>query len=218
MKSTYAAQFNHDPIALGYDEHVQKENHPVRAGYEALLRWVGEKALGSKIVIDLGCGTGNTSASLPDCDAIYCVDISENMQEIAKKKIGDDKNVFFVQSDMLGTWENALIPKMVDTVCSTYAIHHLTQEEKHLLFQEISLHLNGTGKVIFGDLMFENREQEQYMREKYPELAADFDEELYWSVDEEVQVLQNLGFQVEVKRFSDLSWGIYGEKIDSIKK
>ncbi len=60
--------------------------------------------------------------------------------------------------------------------------------------------------------MFENREYEQEMKVKYPNLIDDFNDEPYWYLDEEKEALESLGFSLTIKKFSDLSWGIYGEK------
>ncbi|VAW44877.1 hypothetical protein MNBD_GAMMA03-1619 [hydrothermal vent metagenome] len=49
------------------------------------------------------------------------------------------------------------------------------------------------------------------MKIKDPDLIADFEDEFYWNIDDESQKLKSIGFKIEIKRFSDLSWGIYGE-------
>jgi hypothetical protein len=60
--------------------------------------------------------------------------------------------------------------------------------------------------------MFENREYKKKMIKKYPNLVEDFEEEFFWFIDEEVGKLKSLGFKTYIEKFSDLSWGIYGEK------
>lgn len=57
--------------------------------------------------------------------------------------------------------------------------------------------------------MFESRNYEEKMKQKYPDLIEDFEDELYWYVEEENKKLKEIGFMTEVKQFSDLSWGIY---------
>ncbi len=212
MKSKHIDKYNHNPIALGYDENVSDENNPIREGYNLLLEWVKEKAKNSKNIIDLGCGTGNTVKGLINFEKIYCVDISENMLEIAENKLKGKNNIIFVRSDLLSFLDNHKYDQKADTIISTYAIHHLTQEEKHILFKQTFDFLEKGGKTIFGDLMFKNKNQEKEIRRKYPDLEKDFNDEYYWYVDEEVKKLKEIGFIVEVIRFSDLSWGIYSEK------
>ncbi len=211
MNSEFAEKFNHDPIAYNYDLDVADEKNPIRAGYKSLLSWVGEKAMGAKNVVDLGCGTGNTTQALKGYISVACVDISQNMLEIAREKLHAREDITFVRNDLLSFLENYK-QQQFDTVVSTYAIHHLTQVEKHRLFEMIYQNLNTGGKAVFGDLMFENMSGEEYMRKKYPDLTSDFDDELFWNVQEEVKELEKIGFTTEVKRFSDLSWGIYAQK------
>ncbi len=212
MKSKFVQKFNHDPIANGYDTNIQNENNPIRNGYSNLMKWIKSKTKQSNILVDLGCGTGNTSKQITSYKKIYCVDISQNMLNIAKNKLKNNNNIVFVQNDLLDFFDNFKNNKKVDTIISTYAIHHLTQDEKHILFEKIFNFLPKNGKIIFGDLMFKNKKHENKMKNKYPDLVEDFDNEFYWHIDNELKKLELLGFKIKVKRFSDLSWGIYGIK------
>ncbi len=211
MKSKFGEKFNHDPIAKDYDSDVKDSDNPIRLGYTELLEWVSKKAKTSKIIIDMGCGTGNTTNSLNNFEKVFCIDISENMISLAKEKLKNKKNVFFIKDDLLSSLEK-MKEENVDTIISTYAIHHLTQEEKHVLFEKINEILQDGGKIIFGDLMFKNKEYKKEMEEKYPNLVEDFEEEFFWFIDEEADKLRELGFVINIEKFSDLSWGIYGEK------
>lgn len=212
MKSKFAQKFNHDPIASDYDDNVQNEENPIRKGYVNLMEWIKKKAKESNILIDLGCGTGNTSNQIDSDKKIYCVDISQNMLDLAKKKLGNNKNIVFIKIDLLGFFDDFENDKQIDTIISTYAIHHLTQDEKHTLFEKTFNFLPKGGKIIFGDLMFKSKEYENQMKDKYPDLIEDFNDEPYWYIDDESKKLESVGFKIEVKRFSDLSWGIYGTK------
>lgn len=212
MKSKFAQKFNHDPIASDYDDNVQNEDNPIRKGYSSLMEWIKNKTKESKNLVDLGCGTGNTSSQIESCKKIYCVDISQNMLDIAKDKLKNNSDIVFIKNDLLGFFDNFKNDKQIDTIISTYAIHHLTQKEKHILFERVLDFLPKGGKVIFGDLMFKNKKYENEMKNKYPDLIDDFDDELYWYIDEESKKLESIGFRIEIKKFSDLSWGICGEK------
>ncbi len=211
MKSKFGEKFNHDFIAKDYDSDVKDSNNPIRLGYKELLKWVSKKAGNSKIILDLGCGTGNTTGSLRSFEKVFCVDISKNMLSRAKEKLKKKTNIFFIKDDLLNALEKVR-EESVDTIISTYAIHHLTQEEKHILFEKAYSVLQCGGKIIFGDLMFANKDYKKKMMEKYPNLVDDFEEEFFWFIDEEVSKLKGLGFVINIERFSDLSWGIYGEK------
>jgi putative AdoMet-dependent methyltransferase len=211
MKSKFGEKFNHDFIAEDYDSDVRDISNPIRLGYAELLKWVSEKAEMSRIALDLGCGTGNTTNSLDGFDKVFCVDISENMLSCAKEKLKNRKNIFFIKDDLLNSLDKVK-EENIDTIISTYAIHHLIQEEKHILFEKANDILQDGGKIIFGDLMFENKEYKKEMEKKYPNLVEDFEEEFFWFIDEEVSKLKELGFVINIEKFSDLSWGVYGKK------
>jgi putative AdoMet-dependent methyltransferase len=119
-----------------------------------------------------------------------------------------------VQADLLEYFEDAPV---FDAIVSTYAIHHLTEDEKPILFESIYHSLRPGGVAVFGDLMFADAAAMQELIKKYRQegrlgLVADFDEEFFWFVDQATDILTMLGFETEVKRFSDLSWGIVARK------
>lgn len=223
MRSTHADEFNHNSIAHKYDNDVVDERHPIRAGYQATLDWVIKMADIQKdsCVLELGSGTGNLTKAIPDCDAVVCVDVSEQMEAIAQSKISHLKNRTFMKDDMLCIFEKTI--GTFDVIISTYTIHHLTEREKKLFFREIWKVLNPGGRAVFGDLMLENEslksEKIREYKEKGDNNTADgIEEEFFWFVDESQQELENLGFQVSIRRFSDLSFGILAQKPGDLRK
>lgn len=217
MRSRHADDFNHDDIADVYDDEVQNERDPIRAGYQAVLDWVVARAgIGAQsTVVDLGAGTGNTSRRIRQVGQLICVDISENMLRIARSKLAHLGAVRYVKADLLEFFREA--PDF-DALISTYAVHHLTEDEKRILFEEIGKRLTPGGRAVFGDLMLADAEARQALYRKYRD-AGDtdtllgFDEEFFWRVDGARAALSDAGFIVdEVKRFSDLSWGICAVK------
>jgi len=217
MRSQHADTFNHDEDAADYDADVLNESHPIRAGYEATLAWVIEQAevQPGDVVLDLGSGTGNLSVRVPDCADLVCVDISAKMTEIARDKLYQRENVRLIQADLLEFFGQD--DQRYDAILSTYAVHHLTDDEKLVLFQHVWERLNPRGRAVFGDLMVENEsvldELKAYFRASgHPEVAVDMDEEFFWRVEPSVMALADLGFDVQTERFSDLSWGITARK------
>ena len=209
MKSKYSEYFNHDNYAEDYDEDVGNEKDPIRAGYADVMKWAGEQVDAESIIIDLGCGTGNTLLAVKDYKSAFCVDVSEKMIKIAREKLPAD--VQFIKTDILDFFDG--FDADFDVCISTYCIHHLIQEEKHRLFQIIGSRAKKGCKLVFGDLMYENNEEEMKLRAIYPDMQEEFDDEFFWNVDQETKILKNKGFKVDVKRFSDLSWGILAIKI-----
>ena len=213
MASQFGSTFKHDAEAEGYDLDVQNQADPIRTGYDKLLEWVIEQAATSpdSRVLELGSGTGNLSCRIPGCAELVAVDLSDQMEAIARTKLGHLSHRRFVQCDILDAFDYA--PGSFDRVLSTYTIHHLTEPEKHALFLKIRRSLAEGGRAVFGDLMVKDRAT---LEAKIREYSAKDDQatvealsdEFFWLLDPSIQKLEELGFKAEVKRFSDLSYGV----------
>lgn len=218
MKSRFAEYFNHDEDASEYDVEVRNEFNPIRTGYGETLAWVALQAYISPehYVLDLGCGTGNTSALLSKMAGLVCVDVSPKMMELAKCKLAAIENLTFIQSDLLEFFDRNKLK--FDCIVSTYAIHHLTENEKALLFKEVYKCLAPGGRAVFGDLMFQNDHEKEkvvqsLLKKGHKEGVADIKDEFFWDLDNALNQLEKLGFLTVVKRFSELSWGLAAIKI-----
>jgi putative AdoMet-dependent methyltransferase len=217
MRSAHGPVFNHDDHATDYDADVRNEKDPIRAAYHDVLAWVISEARidSSSRVLELGSGTGNLSCLLDRSGELVCVDLSERMEAIARSKSGHILNRRFIKADILEVFDYERAP--FDSVISTYAIHHLTDEEKRLLFAKIFTGLVPGGRAVFGDLMLQNQAEkaskiQEYLTKGDAKTAQAIDEEFFWSIDTARLDLNELGFQVETKRFSDLSWGVIARK------
>ena len=217
MRSVHGPVFNHDDHATDYDADVRNEKDPIRAAYHDVLAWVISEARidSSSRVLELGSGTGNLSCLLDRSGELVCVDLSERMEAIARSKSGHLVNRRFIKADILEVFDYERAP--FDSVISTYAIHHLTDEEKRLLFAKIFTGLVPGGRAVFGDLMLQNQAEkaskiQEYLTKGDAKTAQAIEEEFFWSIDTAVPDLKELGFQVETTRFSDLSWGVVARK------
>ena len=212
-QSAHVDEFNHDPWAGDYDADVRNEEDPIRAGYSAVLDWVVTQAQiqADDVVVDLGMGTGNTAQRVPHAKELIGVDISPKMMAQAAPKVAHLPHVRYIEADLLGFFTEQ---RAFDALVSTYAIHHLTEPEKVQLFAAIFQTLTFGRRAVFGDLMFATAEAEATLRQQYQGqrnigMIATFDEEFFWYVDHATTALQRIGFKlVEVKQFSELSWGI----------
>ena len=217
MQSAHGRIFNHDEDAPGYDVDVRNESDPIRAAYQDVLAWVIREArIGtSSRVLELGSGTGNLSTLIPQCGELVCVDLSEQMETIARSKLMHIPNRRFIKTDILELFDYESTP--FDSIISTYAVHHLTDEEKGILFAKIYANLVPGGRAVFGDLMLQNQEEkavkiQEYLRENDEKTALAIEEEFFWSIDAAIRDLIELGFQVDTRRFSDLSWGVVAKR------
>jgi putative AdoMet-dependent methyltransferase len=139
---------------------------------------------------------------------IVAVDVSDAMLEIARAKVVGP--IEWLRSDLLEFFDQRV--DRFDRFVSTYAIHHLLGDEKAVLFERIRSAARPGARAVFGDLMFETAHERLVALERYrptlPDVAQAIEEEFFWLVDESVAALQDLGFAVSTRRFSDLSWGI----------
>ncbi|MGA8655391.1 MAG: class I SAM-dependent methyltransferase [Chthoniobacterales bacterium] len=217
MRSAHGEVFSHDDEADGYDAEVRNEKDPIRAAYSNVLEWVVKEAriISTSRVLELGSGTGNLSSRIPRCSELVCVDLSERMEAIARKKLAHIPNRRFIKADILEVFEHENRP--FDSVISTYTLHHLADDEKRILFAKVFASLVPGGRAVFGDLMVQNKEEEalkiqQYLANGDAKTAGDLREEFFWSIDAAVIALCELGFRIKIRRFSDLSCGIVAEK------
>lgn len=225
MESTRSANadiFNHDNEAAGYDDDVRNEADPIRTGYQDVLRWVVQQAqiTSTSRVLELGSGTGNLSELIASCGELVSVDVSENMEAIARCKVRHLVNRRFIKADILEVFSQEL--GNFDAVISTYAVHHLTDQEKQRLFGLVCDHLLPSGAAVFGDLMVQNGSEKEEKIQRYlakgdRATAQSISEEFFWSLDTAIADLNRLGFKVRTERFSDLSYGVIARKEPSLE-
>lgn len=206
MPSRHAAAFNHDDEAEGYDEDVTHGADPIREGYDELLDWVAGCASGAAAAIaDLGAGTGNLTLRLPEVARVICVDVSRQMLHLARPKLAGRAAVFVV-SDLLDYVQHAQGPW--DAVVSTYALHHLEDDEKQQLIDVVVPKLSRGGVLAIGDLGFADEAGRDEILARMPELRSAVEEEFFWRMDLARAWLGAHELSVEIRQISTLSWGI----------
>ena len=156
LRSNWRDHWDFDRQALVHDELVYNAKHgsSKHPGYEQTLRtvvqWVhpipGEQGL------DIGTGTGNLAAQfLAQQVHMVGIDQSQAMLKQCKRKFPSFET-------RLGNF--LAIPYLdhsFDFVVSSYALHHLTDEQKPLALEEMRRVLKPHGRICIADLMFENR-------------------------------------------------------------
>ena len=103
-------------------------------------------------VMDLGCGTGTLALKLkqnyPNA-SITCIDVAEDMINIAKEKLKTFSNVKFQVADLHDYEFN----QNFDVIISSLALHHLHgDDQKKKFFQKIFTHLNPRGYFVNADV------------------------------------------------------------------
>jgi tRNA (cmo5U34)-methyltransferase len=107
---------------------------------DVLLRVVRHASPGVERLLDLGCGDGilgrTVLAEYSQANGVF-LDFSEHMIEAAKKKADIHRVTFIVQDLGSKTWMQSIGNQPFDLVLSGLAIHHLPDERKRELYQEI---------------------------------------------------------------------------------
>ncbi|WP_018663816.1 class I SAM-dependent methyltransferase [Heyndrickxia acidiproducens] len=200
-----------DEWSYSYDETVSghdAEYEEVFFQYDKILKTVAAHARGT--VVEFGVGTGNlTSKLLRRGLDVIGIEPSANMRKIAQSKHPDVK---IIDGDFL----NFHVPKKVDSFVSTYAFHHLTDEEKTAAISNYSRQLNPGGKIVFADTIFITQEAkeemiQEAMRRGFKRLAEDLQREYYTIVPVLASIFEDHHFSVSFRQLNRFVWLIDAE-------
>ena len=184
-----------DLWADGYDKAVglsDEENTYPFAGYKEVLGSIFQTVMQKEnaTVLDIGFGTGTLTTKLYEhgC-SVYGQDFSSRMIELAYQKMPE---AHLYQGDFTHGLAEPLRNQKYDFITATYSLYHLTDEQKTAFIQILLDRLNEDGKILIGDVAFENREKMDQCRLE----AGDEwdDEEIYFVIDELRDSFPNLSF------------------------
>ena len=185
-----------DLWAGGYDKSVslsdECDTYPF-AGYKIILNEIYNRILSrpGKKVLDIGFGTGTLTSKLYAQGCYICgQDFSSKMIELAQNKM---PNAQLYQGDFSRGLVNELKRLKYDAIVATYSLHHLTDNQKICLLDELLPLLNDRGCIYIGDVAFATRDE----LEKCKLQAGDeWDEtEIYFVFDELKSVFPKLVFE-----------------------
>lgn len=185
-----------DVWADGYDESVrladESDAYPF-AGYATILKEIYGRvcASGAKAVLDIGFGTGTLAGQLyqQGCD-VFGQDFSSRMIQLAQEKM---PRAQLYQGDFSLGLVQALKQQRYDAIIATYALHHLTDEQKVAFLQELLPLLQDNGCIYVGDVAFATRAQLEQCK---AQAGDDWDaSEIYFVYDELKQAFPQLRFE-----------------------
>ena len=185
-----------DVWADGYDESVrladESDAYPF-AGYATILKEIYGRvcASGAKAVLDIGFGTGTLAGQLyqQGCD-VFGQDFSSRMIQLAQEKM---PRAQLYQGDFSLGLVQELKQQRYDAIIATYALHHLTDEQKVAFFQELLPLLQDNGCIYVGDVAFTTRAQLEQCK---TQAGDDWDaSEIYFIYDELKQAFPQLQFE-----------------------
>lgn len=176
-----------DLWADGYDKAVglaDEENEYPFAGYKSVLGRICQLVLETERpdVLDLGFGTATLTAKLYEQGCtVWGQDFSSRMIEIAARKM---PNAELYQGDLTIGLCQPLKFRRYDAIIATYSLHHLDLDQKTALIRSILPLLKENGRILIGDVAFENKEQMDDCRKA---VGDGWDSDEYYFVYDEIK-------------------------------
>lgn len=174
-----------------YDKTVQlsEENkqYPF-AGYKEILNTIYNEISEreNSEVLDIGFGTGILASQLyENGHPIDGIDFSSEMIAIAKAKMPEAN---LLEWDITEGLPNELAGRKYDAIVSTYALHHLSDEQKVDFLKNLRPLLKAEGKIYIGDIAFQTRADLEKCRK---------DSEGYWDESEHYFVYEEIKNSLE---------------------
>lgn len=180
---------NHDfdLWAGDYDKTVnasdENDSYPF-AGYKKLMNAIYGTVMkrNPARVLDIGIGTGTLSTRLYEQgNVITGIDFSAEMLEKARLKMPDAK---LFQCDFSKGLPEELSNTAFDFIISTYAIHHLADDEKIAFITSLLSLLSENGSIIIGDVSFQTRNDLESCKESS---GDDWDDNEFYYVFSEIE-------------------------------
>jgi putative AdoMet-dependent methyltransferase len=179
-------------------------------GYDAILKKVASEAKGN--VLEFGVGTGNLMEQvIKKGHKVIGIEPSPEMRKIAQERFPD---VRIVDGDFLNY---PPLSAKINTIVSTYAFHHLNDEEKGIAIKNFSELLNKDEQIVFADTVFTDERSKALQIEKveklgFKNLLHDLQTEYYTTIDNLTTIFQQNGFEVEFERLNEYVWFISATK------
>ena len=161
IKNEWEDKWNFNNWAKSYNDDIKKDIGELKIynNYNLILQTVYDlvKALNktNPRILEIGVGTGNLAGKFLNSNYnMIGIDQSREMLAVAKEKYPGLK--VRLGKFLKIPYDN----NSFDIIISTYAFHHLNEEEKHIAIKEMMRVLNNDGAIIIGDLMFESKQAE----------------------------------------------------------
>jgi len=199
--------------AVSYDDTVvghDLEYKEVFSHYEQILDAVAARSIGH--VVEFGVGTGNLTQKLLAVGLrVTGIEPSPSMRKIAEQKLAG--NAVILDGDFLHFPE----VKKIDTFVSSYAFHHLTDNEKAEAVAHYGKLLSKDGRIVFADTMYESEEDHynaivKAKNEGFHNLAKDLETEYYTTIPFLKSILEKNSFSATFTRINDFVWLMEGVK------
>ncbi|MFZ3579264.1 MerR family transcriptional regulator [Virgibacillus sp. DJP39] len=210
-------KWNFDNQAHSYDQNIKMCGYRfnVHQDYDEALTKVVEtiRVKSEHVCLDIGVGTGNLGSKFLSNDTkVIGVDQSEKMLQMCKSKFPD------IETRKGHFLALPLMDNHVDSVVTSYALHHLTDKEKILALMEMDRVLKRQGQICIVDLMFLNEQHRAEVIENFresgnSEAIGAIEDEFYADRSILIEWLVANNYQVSTHQFNEILSMIYASKI-----
>jgi tRNA (cmo5U34)-methyltransferase len=164
LKKSNKVKAHFEEEAREFDEIILKLIPQYKDMINALISSIPLNNDDSIKVLDLGCGTGNITKTLkgrfPNAQCT-CLDLAENMIEMAKIKLNEYNDINYV----IGDFYSLEFSENYDAIVSSLALHHLvTDDDKIEFYKKIYGALNDGGVFYNADVVLGSNE---YLQDLY---------------------------------------------------
>lgn len=199
---------SYDETVVGHDLQYKE----VFRSYDGILDDVVKRS-GSNVV-EFGVGTGNLTAKLIAAGKnVYGIEPSKSMRDIAVSKL--PKGTLVSDGDFLDFPDPPFSP---DTIVSSYAFHHLTNDEKREAVRRYGKMLAKHGKIVFADTVFKDRDSyisaiQDAKNRGFYQLAEDLETEHYPTISEIETIFTSEHFSIAFQKHNDFVWVMEAAKL-----
>nr|WP_294345328.1 cysteine synthase A [uncultured Clostridium sp.] len=157
-------------------------------------------------VIDIGSGTGNlTNAASNIGYNVIGVEPNSKMLNIAKEKY---PFINFISGTFLSL---PIEDNSLDAVISSYAFHHLTDDEKDTSAKILKSKLKKDGVIVIADTMYDSEKTKSDLileakENGYTNLLHDLNTEFYSTHDVLTKIFEKHGFHVSYQQMNKFLW------------
>lgn len=212
-RKNWKDQWDFDSQASRYDEQVSRENEGfnIHENYEEALdmtlHWVNP--VPEETGLDIGIGTGNLAARFSK-QGVVMKGVDQSMEmlkqcDIKHPDIETKLGNFLALPYMDGSF---------DFIVTSYALHHLTDDQKVMALVEMKRVLKAGGRICLTDLMFENQQtkHEYYQmlrQQKKPEIIDAVEDEYFADRSVLLHWFNRNGYVTECKQLNDILHMVY---------
>jgi putative AdoMet-dependent methyltransferase len=155
LRSNWQDRWNFDYQASTYDQQVKMETEfNVHESYEEALgltyQWVSPKE--GERGLDIGIGTGNLSSHFLRA-GIKMSGIDQSREMLKQCSLKHPQ----IETKLGNFLAIPYLDDQFDFIVTSYALHHLTDEQKLLALEEMRRVLKPHGRICITDLMFESQ-------------------------------------------------------------